>query len=185
MWEEYHAMRARDPSFEPARAVMPAYTHQPYDISAPQPVITDPLTHRVGELATVAYELVLHTLTRFFTHTDETDEQLETLIGSAIDMMAGAVSPLSTAMTKLPVGAEYPGKTAGFAFEMYYTMGNFVPWREPAWALLHERTSVFVQRCEAATQEHGELEAMGEAAQRAAAISESIRAHVPAALRAP
>jgi hypothetical protein len=182
MWEEYHAMRERDPSFEPARRVMPAYTHQPYDISEPQPVITDPLTHRVAELATVGYELVLQTLTRFFTHTDETDEQLGTLIGSAIDLMAGVVRPLGEAMTKLPVGPEYPGKTAGFAFEMYYTMGNFVPWREPAWALLHERASVFVQRCAAATDEHGEHDAVGEAARRAAAITESIRVHVPAAM---
>jgi hypothetical protein len=69
--------------------VLPAYTRQPFGIAAPQPIITDPLTHQVAELAAVAYELVLQLLNRFFTHTDETDEQLSTLIGAAISMMGG------------------------------------------------------------------------------------------------
>jgi hypothetical protein len=30
---------------------------------------------------------------------------------------------------------------------MYYPMGNFVPWRESAWALLRERTMVLADRC--------------------------------------
>jgi hypothetical protein len=33
-------------------------------------------------------------------------------------------------VTRLPVGAPHAGCTAGFAFEMFYTLGNFVPWRE-------------------------------------------------------
>lgn len=65
MWQDYHDLRQRDPSFEPARPVLPGYTRQPFGIVAPQPVITDPLTRRVAELAAMAYELVLQLLNRF------------------------------------------------------------------------------------------------------------------------
>ena len=89
IWEEYQSLRRRDPSFEPARPVLPAYTRQPFDITAPQPIVTYPLTHHVAELAGLAYEMVLQLLIRFFTHTEETDEQLSTLISGAIGLMAG------------------------------------------------------------------------------------------------
>ena len=147
MWEEYQALRQRDPSFNPARPVVRAYTHQPFDIPEPQTVITDPQTHRVAELAALSYELVLQLLTRFFTHTDETDAQLQMLVDGAIGLMAGAVRPLGTLLATMPVGSSHPGQNAGFAFDMYYPMGNFVPWRESAWALLRERTLVLVERC--------------------------------------
>src|SRR5919204_2218279 len=49
MWEEYHVLRDRDPSFEPARPVLAAFVRQPYDVEAPQRLITDPLTRRVAE----------------------------------------------------------------------------------------------------------------------------------------
>jgi Ferritin-like len=188
IWDEYQELRRRDPSFEPARPVLPTYTRQPFDIGAPLPIITDPLTHSVAELAALAYELVLHLLLRFFTHTDETEEQLGVLVGGAIDMMATVLRPLATAVTTLPVGPPHAGRSAGFAFEMFYTMGNFVPWREPAWALLHERLSLLVARCAEAADADSAVEAVQsavhEAGQRAAAIKASIGAHLPADRRA-
>ena len=145
VWEEYHALRAEDPAFEPARPVLGAFTRQPYDLPAPQPVVTDPLTHRVAELAGLAYELVPQFLLRIFTRTDETDEQLGVLVDAAIGLMAGAVQPLAAALTRLPAGPEHPGRTVGFTYEVYYTMTNFVPWREAAWTLLHERGALLAQ----------------------------------------
>jgi Ferritin-like len=183
IWEEYHALRERDSSFEPARPVLAAYARQPFDLSTPTPLITDPLTRRIAELATVAYELVLQLLTRFFTHTDETDEQLGTLTDGAIGLMADVVRPLGTALTKLPVGSEHGGRTAGFAFEMYYRMGNFVPWREPAWALLYERTSLLADMCSEATQHEGAPGVVGDAGERAASIANALAPSVPATLR--
>jgi hypothetical protein len=87
--EEYRELRQRDPSFEPARRVMAAYSRQPFDVPTPPPVITDPATAHIAELAGLAYKLILHLLTRFFTHTDETREQLGVLVDSAIGVMAG------------------------------------------------------------------------------------------------
>jgi hypothetical protein len=104
MWQDYHDLRQRDPSFEPARPVLPAYTRQPFGIAAPQPVITDPVTLKVAELAAMAYKLVLQLLNRFFTHTDETGQQLPVLIGAATGMMAGVLRPLAAALTALSAG---------------------------------------------------------------------------------
>jgi hypothetical protein len=132
----------------------------------------------VAELAALGYELVLHLLTRFFTHTEETEQQLDVLVNSAIDTMARVLRPLATTLTTLPIGPEHPGRTAGFTFEMFYTMGNLVPWREPAWALLHERTSILADRCAHLADEAA---APGE---RAAAAAASLAANVPADLLA-
>jgi hypothetical protein len=183
MWQDYRDRRQRDPSFQPARPVLPGYTRQPFGITAAQPVITDPLTHQVAELAAMAYELVLQLLNRFFTHTDETEQQLSVLIGAAITMMAGVLRPLAAALTTLPAGPPHDGRTAGFSFEVHYMRGNMVPWREPAWALLHERTALLAQRCAEAAGTPGAPRAVTKARQRAAAIAAAVADHVPAGLR--
>jgi hypothetical protein len=182
MWEEYGELRRRDPAFEPAHPVLPAYTRQPFDITDQVPVVADPMAHRVAEVTTVAYELVLQLLLRFFTHTDETDEQLEMLIGSAIELMAGVVRPLGTALARLPFGPEHDDRTAGFAFEMYYQMTNFVPGREPSWALLRERMAVLVDRCAAAGAHDGAPDVVHAARDQADSLTAKISAHVPSEL---
>jgi hypothetical protein len=176
MWEEYHAMRADDPTFEPARPVLAAYSRQPYDLPNPVPVITDPQARHIGELAGIAYEMVLQLLLRYFTHTDETDEQLGVLIDAAIDTMAGVLRPLAGALTTRPVGPEHAGRTVGFTFQMYYVMSNLAPWREPAWALLHERMSLLAEHCATAGPE------LEPARAKAAEITAKLARHVPADL---
>ncbi|MEV0168697.1 ferritin-like protein [Nonomuraea fuscirosea] len=178
IWEQYADLRARDPGFEPARPALAGYLRQPFDIAAPQPLITDPAARRLAEPAAVAYELVLHALTRFFTHTDESEEQLGLLIRLSIGMMADVLRPLAHAMTALPAGPEHPGRTAGFAYEMYYAMSNFVPWREPAWALLHERMLILVERCREAGRAGGDP-VVAAAGARVAELAAEVRAHVP------
>ena len=122
---------------------------------------------------------MLQLLNRFFTPTDETEQQLSTLIGAAIGMMGGVLRPLAPTLTTLPVGPPHVGRTAGFAFEVYYVLGNMVPWREPAWALLHERLALLVQRCADLTDTHGALEAVPQAQERATTITATIAATSP------
>ena len=98
-------------------------------------------------------------------------------------MMGGVLRPLATTLTTLPAGPPHQGRTAGFTFEVYYALGNMVPWREPAWALLHERMALLTERCAKIT--HDAPEAVHEAHQRAATITATIAAHVPADLRPP
>jgi hypothetical protein len=168
MYEEYQAL-----GFQAAHPALPTFVRQPFDVPEPQPLINDPATLEVAEQCNLAYEVVLQILLRFFTHTDETDEQLETLIGAAIGLMADVLRPLGTALTRMPAGADYPGRTAGPAFEMYYLMTNTVPWREPAWILLVERLEVLRARCP------------GPIADRVATTIAALSEHVPAELRRP
>jgi hypothetical protein len=177
MWQEYQELRRKDPSFQPTRPVLPAYSRQPFDVTTPVPIITDPDTRQLAELTALAYELVLHLLTRFFTHTDETEEQLGVLVNTAIDVMATVLRPLATALTRCSVGPEHPDRTAGFTFEMYYVMGNLVPWREPAWALLYERAAILAARC----ADHADY--APSAAENAAEAAARLAAHVPAELQ--
>ena len=152
IWEEYRTLTEADPSFDPARPVIAAFTRQPYDIAEPQPLIGDPLTRSVAEVFDLGYETLLQTLNRFFTHTDETDEQLAALVGAAFGLMAGVLA--AAWHGRLPgsrPGRTTPAGTAGPTFEMYYQFGNFVPWREPAWALLTERACLLAARCQAAS----------------------------------
>jgi hypothetical protein len=174
VFEEHAAMRAADPGFDPARPVLPAFTSQPFDIAEPQPLIADPTTGAVADIFNMGYEVLLQTLTRYFTHTDETPEQLATLVSTALGLMAGVLRPLGDALTRLPVGPEHPGRTAGPTFQMYYQMGNFTPWREAAWTLLGERLEILADRCDGLAAGHL-AEAGAGAAAAARKLAEGLR----------
>jgi len=183
IWEEYTKLKQTDPGFEPAFPVIPAFTRQPYDITEPQPLLTDPLTRAIAEVFNLGYEVLLQTLNRFFTHTDETDDQLQLLVGTAFGLMADVLRPLGRALPRLPAGRGHPGRTAGPTFEMYYQFGNFVPWREPAWALLSERAAILATRGADTAGHPGAPAAVRDAATVAAGIAAQFLAHVPEELR--
>jgi len=97
--------------------------------------------------------------------------------------MAGVLKPLGTALTRLPMGPGNPGRTAGAAFQMYYQMGNFVPWREAAWVLLSERATELSRQCAECATRDGVPEAVSSAATTAATISKQLAGHLPQDLR--
>jgi hypothetical protein len=101
------------------------------------------------------------------------------LTDCAFQLMAGVLAPLGRALTRLPAGAAHPGRTAGPTFEMYYQMGNFIPARGAAWALLSERVATMADRCAAA----GSGEAVDAATETAAAVAARLASHVPPELR--
>jgi hypothetical protein len=181
IWEEYSQLREQDPAFQPARPVIPAFTRQPFDVTETQPLLTDPLTREIAELFNLGYEVLLQALSRFFTHTIETDEQLGLLIEAAFSLMGGVLRPVGNALTRLPAGPDHPGRTAGPVFEMYYQMGNFVPWRDAAWALLSERAAVLAQCADSAARDG--VPGIDTAAQAAATISAQLAEHVPDELK--
>jgi hypothetical protein len=183
IWEEYAKLTEADPAFEPVFPVIPAFTRQPYDITEPQPLLTDPLTRSIAEVFNLGYEVLLQVLNRFFTHTDETDEQLRTLVDTAFGLMTGVLRPLGRTLPRLPAGPSHLGRTAGPTFEMYYQFGNFVPWREPAWALLSERATMLATRSAAAAALPGAPAAVTGAATASARIAAQFLAHVPGELR--
>src|SRR5262245_31294333 len=183
VWAEYQQLREQDPAFDPARPVIPAFTRQPFDVAEPQPLLTDPVTRAVAELFNLGYETLLQLLTRFFTHTDETDEQLAALTGGAFMLMGGVLAPLGRTLTRLPVGPEHSGRTAGPTFQMYYQMGNFIPARGAAWAVLSERAAVLAARCADVASGDATPGPVAAAASTATAVAAKLAGQVPAELR--
>lgn len=106
--EEYQELKRADPDFEPARPVVPAVVRQPADVAERLPLIDAPHTAEVVDAFNIAYEIVLQTLTRLFTHTDETDEQLDILADVAVGMMAAVLEPLGELVTPPSSAAAWP-----------------------------------------------------------------------------
>ncbi|MDP9250342.1 MAG: ferritin-like protein [Chloroflexota bacterium] len=138
MLDEYVAARAADAAFEPARPVLLARVRMTDDGPA-TPIITDAFTARCTDLLNAVYEVLLQMLSRYFAHTDETEAQLAVLADVAVGLMYGAVNPLGGLITRLSVGPNYPGLTAGPAFELFYAVDYLLPHREAAWVLMEER----------------------------------------------
>ena len=144
---EYLEFKGHDPGFEPARPVTAAWVRPPSDVSSPDLTrITDPTTAGVADLFNAAYEVMLQMLVRFFAHTEETEEELQTLSRTAVGAMSLLIKPLGQLLTTLPVGAEFPGKTAGPNFEFYRT-DYLRPHRHSAWVLIHERLLELADYC--------------------------------------
>ncbi len=136
--EHRRAMSAK-PDFEPANPVIPAYVRQHTDITESVAIISNPLTLKTAELFNSAYGTSLMILSRFFIHVDSPQKELGTLADAAVKLMSQVIRPLGELMTTLPVGPDYPGKTAGPAFEVLRRISYALPHRRAAWIVLHER----------------------------------------------
>jgi CDGSH-type Zn-finger protein/truncated hemoglobin YjbI len=136
--DDYRAMSAANPKFDPVRPVMFATVRRcEHDETVPQ--IGERVTSRCGDLFNVSYEILLQTFERYFAHTEETDAQLETLAGATVALMVRVLKPLGNLITTLPVGPDYPAMNAGPSFELFYENDYLMPHRAAAWALLEER----------------------------------------------
>jgi CDGSH-type Zn-finger protein/truncated hemoglobin YjbI len=136
--DEYRAMMASSPSFDPVRPVMFA-TVRPCEHDERVPLIGDRVTSRCADLFNVSYEVLLQMLERYFAHTEETDAQLATLANTTIALMVRVLKPLGDLITTLPTGPSHPGLNAGPTFELFYESDYLMPHREAAWTLLEER----------------------------------------------
>jgi hypothetical protein len=136
--DEFLDLRDEDPSFEPARPVIAACVRARED-GTPVPLITDPFTSRCVDLLNATYEVILQTLARYFAHTDETDDHLGVLANVSVGLMWGVINPLGGLVTRLPVGFEHPGATAGPTFELFYGVDYLLPHRDAAWIVMEER----------------------------------------------
>jgi CDGSH-type Zn-finger protein/truncated hemoglobin YjbI len=136
--DEYRQLKQANPEFEPARPVIPA-TVRPGEGDREMPLITDQLAARVTDLFNVGYEVLLQSLARYFTHTEETDDQLATLAKTTLGIMFDVVKPLGDLITTLLVAQDRPGACAGPSFELFYESDYALPHRDAAWALIEER----------------------------------------------
>ena len=136
--DEFLDLRDADPSFEPSRPVLAAAVRERED-GTPVPLITDPFTARAVDLLNAVYEVTLQLLARQFAHTDETEDQLGVLASVAVGLMQQVVKPLGGLVTRLPIGFDHPGRTAGPMFELFYGSDFLLPHRQAAWTVMEER----------------------------------------------
>ena len=136
--DEFEQMRAANRALDPVRPVLAANV-RPSERDSSVQLITDPVTARVMDLFNVSYEILLQIFERFFAHTEESDAQLTVLADTTIALMRRVLVPVGDLVTTLPAGPEYPGRTAGPSFELFYESDYLMPHRDAAWALLSER----------------------------------------------
>ena len=147
--DEFLALQAVDPAFDPTRPVLAACVREP-ETGMAIPIISDAFTNRCMDLLNAVYEVLLQLLSRYFAHTDESEAQLAVLADVSLNLMYGAIKALGGLVTRLPVGPEYPGATAGPTFELFYAVDYLLPHREAAWTLMEERlrdVAALAQRC--------------------------------------
>jgi Ferritin-like len=135
-----------DPDFAPARPARPAYVRRPPD----QPeatIISDPRTAQVADLFDAAHQTMLQTLARCFLPGQETDQQLQTLLGGAVRLMAGVLRPLGSVLTTLPLGPDHPGEPAGPAFYMVHPSQVLLPDQQAAWTVIIQRLGELADAC--------------------------------------
>ena len=178
--DEYVQLREANPVFNPVRPVVPVNV-RPAERDTDIPLVSDPVAGRVMDLFNVCYEILLLMLQRFFAHTEETDPQLKALADATIALMFGAIKPLGDLVTTLPAGPEYPGRTAGPSFELFYESDYVLPHREAAWILLTERIRQAADFCEpGAPCDPPVTDGLAKIRSSLAGIADALAAHLPA-----
>jgi len=152
--EDLLAVQTRDPAFVPARPVLPVFLRRPPDVEQVT-LIEDALSRRVADLFNAVYEVILQVQSRYFVHHGETPQELETLAKTAKHLMNWVMRKLGPVLTSLPVGPEFPGRTAGPAFEIVRPAFFVLPHREAAWKILHERLETLAGVCAGLAHEPG------------------------------
>jgi len=178
--EEYLQLREANPAFDPVRPVVTVNV-RPSERDTSIPLATDPITRQVMDLFNVSYEILLLMLQRFFAHTEETDPQLKALADGTVNLMFGAIEPIGDLVATLPAGPEYPGRTAGPSFELFYESDYVLPHREAAWVLLVERLRQAADFCEpGAPCDPQVTEGLRQIRTNLTAIADALAVHLPA-----
>jgi hypothetical protein len=174
--DEFLAATRANPGVSLARPARPAYVRRPPD--QPQAtIISDPLTAQVADLFDAAHQTMLQALWRCFAHGVETDEEVGTLVGTAVRLMAGVLRPLGSVLTALPLGPDHPGELAGPAFYMVDPSQFVLPYREAAWKVMVRRLGEIADACAELGIESG-LDRIAELEANVRAIAAGLQAHL-------
>jgi len=169
---------ARGERFEPVRPVVSNPMTRHYEDTSGGVLIADPRTHLVAELFNAAYETMLLMLIRFFAHTDETESELEHLSRGTLRLMTTVLRPLGEALTRMPVGPQAPGKTAGPGFG-YNRDIHLLPHKRSAWVFFGERLRDLALAATDLTTRH-DAQLPGEVAEATAALQDLAEQFAPA-----
>jgi len=136
--EEYRAIVAEDPAFQPEHPAVAAGVRGVEGVE-PDVYITDPVTAALSDAFNAVYDLLLQMIARYFAFGHETDEQRHVLADVGITLMFIAIKPLGLLLAKLPVGDANPDVTAGANFQLAYRASFLLPHRRSAWIRFSER----------------------------------------------
>jgi hypothetical protein len=147
--KEYDAILAEDPDFVPGRPVVANPVVGPIaelPLANLMNPIEDPFSADFCNLFDGCYELMVQMLARLFVHAEESGDDLAALADITVGLMMDVLLPLGNALTKLPAGPSYPGKTAGPSFRL--SRGASVPThRTSAWPVFRERLNELAVYC--------------------------------------
>lgn len=174
---EYEVLKAQAAQsrivFDPVRPVISNPMTRYYDDATGGNIITDSLTHEVADLFNTAYDTMLLMLLRFFAHEDENETELRLLARGTLRLMASVLRPLGEALTKMPAGKEFAGKTAGPGFG-YNRDVHLLPHKESAWVFFLERLRQLVARTSALAASERCPAELGEAAAALQAVTDHL-----------
>src|SRR5215472_636567 len=97
--DEYLELKRLDPSFEPARPVIPARVRLPRDVNE-GPLISDSRTAAVSDLFNGCYESLIEVLLRLFVQEGEEDAEMAMLSDVAVGAMFTVIAPLGRLLTR-------------------------------------------------------------------------------------
>lgn len=135
---ELGRLRAERPAFEPARPVMEnPHSQAPPDCTGFN-LIDHPDARRASDLFNATYGLMVELLMRFFAHTQETEDELRTIVRTALGLMQGVLRPVGSILTSLPATTAGDSPRAGASFAFYRSI-DYLPHRDAAWRVFGER----------------------------------------------
>ncbi len=142
--------------------------------------ITDPVARELAGAFNSCYDLMLMMLARFFSHGDETEDEMRLLARGTLRIMASVLRPLGEAIAKTPAGPEYPGKMAGPGFG--YDRGvHLLPHKAAAWIVFLERLYDLATRLTHCSDQATLPSEVAEAAAALESIAEHLTPFIPSA----
>lgn len=139
MYKELDAALRADRGFAPARDVGPnPILVGDIAVAATEPttLIDNPPAVLLSRLFDASYSTMMLILLRYFTHTDETQAQLDALQQAAFfPLMTAVIRPLAEVLTGLPASPASPDLRAGPAFRFPLRLA-FLPHRKAAWKVI-------------------------------------------------
>jgi CDGSH-type Zn-finger protein/uncharacterized Fe-S cluster protein YjdI len=181
---EFLALQRARPAFEPARPVAENPSLDGRSEAARLTVVRDPVTAKVVDLGNALYGLMMRTFAQVFSHAPLPRELRLQLSAAATELMY-ATTLVGEAATRLPVGREAAGATAGLSFALPLSSGQLV--QRCAAQILGERARELASaaaRLEASAPLAGLAERLNGLADRFAAMHERFETHLTLAVDA-
>jgi hypothetical protein len=175
--DEFIVARDQHPDVVFTRPVQMAHV-RPVESGVSVALMSERFTVRAMDLLNAVYEVALQVLARYFNHTEESDAQLSVLADVAFFLMENAIAPIGAMVTQLPIGPDYPGKTAGPAFELFYDADWLLPHRDAAWRIIGERLNELAEFAVSCRNECpiGHIQTLTTVAQKLRSLADSVNA---------